>query len=72
MGPRLRWLTVAFLLGVPLGALRSEPGQEIDPQIKKILADWGKRQERIKVVRYRVEGTITFPKESLSSGPGTK
>src|SRR5262249_27885105 len=41
-------------------------GQELDPRLKKILADWKKRQERVKTVRYRVEGESIAYKEGLA------
>ncbi len=41
-------------------------GQEKpDPRIEKVLADWKKRQERVKTVRYHVVGGVTITKEAI-------
>ncbi len=45
------------------GATRA---QEPDPRLDKVFADWKKRQERARAVRYRVSGKATLPKGSLS------
>ena len=39
--------------------------QTDDPRITKIFADWKKRQDAIKVVRYRLEGKSVIPKGSF-------
>lgn len=39
--------------------------QADDPRITKIFADWKKRQDAIKVVRYRMEGKSVIPKGSI-------
>jgi hypothetical protein len=40
--------------------------QELDPRVRKVLADWKKRQERVKTVRYRVEGEGIGYREALA------
>ncbi|MCI0461267.1 MAG: hypothetical protein L0Z62_30335 [Gemmataceae bacterium] len=57
----LVWVLIPLFL-VPVSVI----GQERDPQIQKILDDWKKRQQRPKPIRYRFEGTLTFPKEALT------
>ncbi len=39
--------------------------QEEDPRITKIFADWKKRQDAIKVVRYKLEGKSVIPKGAI-------
>ncbi len=68
--PRRAILCVGILANVPLLLLLDEPsarGQAVDPQLEKILADWQKRQEWVKSIRYRVSGKYTIPKGVFNS-----
>jgi hypothetical protein len=63
----LLWLGLIVASVVSLTSAGGVAGQEEDPPaIKAILRDWKKRQDRVKTVRYRVEGTLTFSKEAVA------
>ena len=62
--PMLAMLAAAGFLAACGAAGAEDP--KLDPRVAKVLADWKKRQERIKTVRYRVEGVLVRPKGSLT------
>jgi hypothetical protein len=38
-----------------------------DPRLKKVLADWQKRQSAVKSVRYEVRGEVKIPKGAYNA-----
>lgn len=65
------WCWGLFALGV-LGLLTSEKttAQEPDARLEKVFADWAKRRERTKSVRYVTRGETVLPKGSLRAPIG--
>lgn len=62
---KLQTLLIIVVCAVATGLLpvrltADEPSP--DPRLEKILADWQKRRDRIKTIRYRVSGEVTLPK----------
>jgi hypothetical protein len=45
-------------------------GQGMDQQLDKIAADWAKRQQQVKRVRYRVSGEVLVRRDSLTDDHG--
>ncbi len=69
-----RWHLSVWILGVS-GLLNGVAafGQPPNPRLEKVFADWKKRQERVKTVRYRVQGEgirIKGSYEGLVGRPG--
>src|SRR5258708_7506382 len=44
-------------------------GQDLDPRLEKVRADWKKRREAIKTVRYTVDGKMTTYKAAIDAAP---
>jgi len=58
-----------LLVGGAMSTLALVPAAEespADPRLEKVYADWQKRRERIKTVRYRVTGEHTRPKGTFT------
>ncbi len=49
---------------LPIRLAAAEP--PADPRLEKVFADWQKRRERIKTIRYRTSGEVTLPKGSFT------
>src|SRR5437899_1453584 len=64
-------LILAFVGFIPsVWGMASANGQENDPRLTKVLDDWRARFERIKAVRYHIEGKQIRPKGSMFDSKG--
>lgn len=72
MNPKLACVVAVILLvlSVSAGQVVAQAPPARDPRLDKVLADWQRRQERVKTVRYRVEGQHIFPRGAFSASAG--
>jgi len=62
-------LTSVFVLLFATGLVS---GQQPDPRLTKVFADWQDRQERLSTIRYRVHGETVFAKGSGTDDHGQR
>lgn len=61
-------LWIFALFGVLMACARGTT-EDVDPRLAKVLADWQKRQNAFRSVRYEVRGKHTKPKGSCDASP---